>query len=70
MTEQISALIDDELTVEDAAHLIVTMQSSQSAAETWSQYHLIGDAMRGTVALSLHFKRNLMQRLELEPEAP
>ncbi|MDP3678023.1 MAG: sigma-E factor negative regulatory protein [Methylotenera sp.] len=67
MTEQISALMDDELAIEEAAHILTSMQSSKQAAETWSQYHLIGDAMRGGAALSPHFKQNLMQKLELEP---
>lgn len=67
MNEQISALIDDEMNVADAAHIIAAMQSSSAAADAWSQYHLIGDAMRGTNALSSGFKQNLMHQLELEP---
>jgi sigma-E factor negative regulatory protein RseA len=67
MNEQISALIDDEIAVEDAAHLITAVQSSRQAAEAWSQYHLIGDAMRGTSTFSPSFKHNLMQKIEQEP---
>jgi sigma-E factor negative regulatory protein RseA len=67
MNEQISALIDDEVAVEDSAHLITMLQSSKQGAEAWSQYHLIGDAMRGDVHLSFNFKQNLMQKIELEP---
>lgn len=67
MSEQISALIDDEIAVEDAVHLIIAMQSNKQIAEAWSQYHLIGDAMRGNVAFSSSFKQNLMQKIELEP---
>jgi len=67
MNEQISALIDDEIAVEDAAHLITAVQSNRQAAEAWSQYHLIGDAMRGTSTLSNNFKHNLMQKIEQEP---
>ena len=67
MNEQISALIDDEIDIEDAAQLIGMLQSSKQGAEAWSQYHLIGDAMRGDANLSPNFKQNLMQKIDLEP---
>jgi sigma-E factor negative regulatory protein RseA len=67
MNEQISALIDNEIDAADAAHLIAAIQSSSTSAAAWSQYHLIGDAMRGADALSADFKYHLMQRIELEP---
>jgi sigma-E factor negative regulatory protein RseA len=67
MNEQISALIDGEMSAEDAAHIIAAIETSAVAAGAWSQYHLIGDAMRGTGALSPDFKQNLMLELELEP---
>ena len=66
MNEQISAMLDDEIAVEDASHLITAVQSNRQAAEAWSQYHLIGDAMRGTVMFSTDFKQNLMQKIDLE----
>jgi len=67
MSEQISALIDDELAIDDAVRTLVGIQSNKQAAETWSQYHLIGDAMRGSAMFSPVFKQNLMQKLEQEP---
>ena len=67
MSEQISALMDDEIAVEDAVHLIASMQSSRMAAESWSCYHLIGDAMRGDYVLSKNFKQDLMRKLDQEP---
>lgn len=66
MNEQISALTDEEIAIEDAAHLITAVQSSRQAADAWSQYHLIGDAMRGAASFSPDFKQNLMQKIELE----
>jgi sigma-E factor negative regulatory protein RseA len=62
MTEHISALTDDEIAFDDAE-----LQSNNHTAEVWSQYHLIGDVMRGANALSPNFKQNLMQKIELEP---
>lgn len=67
MSEQISALMDDEIAVEDATHLIYSMQSSKQSAEAWSQYNLIGDIMRGNQLLSKDFKQNLMHKLDQEP---
>lgn len=66
MNEQLSALIDDEIALDDAAHLLAAVQSSKQLADAWGQYHLIGDAMRGTPAFSSDFKQNLMQKIELE----
>lgn len=66
MNEQISALTDEEIAIEDAAHLIAAVQSSRQAADAWSQYHLIGDAMRGAASFSPDFKQNLMRKIELE----
>jgi sigma-E factor negative regulatory protein RseA len=67
MSEQISALMDDEIAVEDAGRLIAVLHSSKQANEAWSEYHLIGDAMRGNAMLSKDFKQNLMQKIEMEP---
>jgi len=67
MNEQISALIDGEIALEDAAHLIAAMQSNSSAAQAWSHYHLIGDVMRGTNTFDLNCKQSLMEKIELEP---
>lgn len=67
MNEQISALLDDEIAIEDAAHIIMSVQSQKAASIAWQQYHLIGDAMRGDALLSAKFKQNLMQKLDAEP---
>lgn len=67
MSEQVSALMDDEIAAEDASRLIAAVHSSKQAAEAWGEYHLIGDAMRGNALLSKDFKQNLMQKIDLEP---
>ena len=67
MSEQISALMDDEIAVENAEHLIASMHTSKQASQTWHHYHLIGDAMRGDVVLGASFKQKLMERIEQEP---
>jgi sigma-E factor negative regulatory protein RseA len=67
MSEQISALMDDEIAVDDAEHLLTSIHTSKQASQTWNHYHLIGDAMRGDVVLSSDFKHKLMQKIEQEP---
>ncbi len=67
MSEQISALMDDEIAVEDAEHLLTSINVSKSAAQAWNHYHLIGDVMRNDVGLSLDFKQKLMHKLDQEP---
>lgn len=67
MSEQISALMDDEIALEDASRLIAFLHNNKQAAEVWSDYHLIGDAMRGNAMFSKNFKQNLMQKIEMEP---
>ncbi len=67
MTEQISALADDEIALADAMHLMSSMQPNSPSADAWRQYHMIGDVMRGSDVLSANFKENLMAKLDLEP---
>lgn len=66
MNEQLSALIDDEIALAEAGHLLAAAQSNKQLTDAWGHYHLIGDAMRGTPAFSADFKQNLMQKIELE----
>jgi sigma-E factor negative regulatory protein RseA len=66
MNEQISALMDDEISAHDAPHLITSIQSNNKASEAWDLYHLIGDAMRGTSMFDPAFRHSLMQKLEAE----
>ena len=44
--EQLSALVDDELTYE-ASSVIDNLLEDDKAKETWTRYHLIGDSLRG-----------------------
>lgn len=67
MNEQISALLDDEISIDEAGHIIVAVESQKAASLAWQQYLLIGDAMRGDAILSADFKQNLMHKLDAEP---
>lgn len=67
MKDQISALMDDELDVDASDHVFAAVKSSQECYESWSTYHLIGDAMRGNLDLSHDFHKRVMARIEEEP---
>jgi sigma-E factor negative regulatory protein RseA len=69
MKDQISALMDDEFDVEGSGHLLTAIKAGGELAESWSTYHLIGDAMRGEAFLQSDLKHRVMQRLESEPTA-
>ena len=56
MKDQISALMDDEFDVEGSGHLLTAIKAGGELAESWSTYHLIGDAMRGEAFLQSDLK--------------
>lgn len=67
MKEQISALMDDELSPDGLEYLFTAVKSDNQIGECWTTYHLIGDVMRGNPLCSPDFKKRLMQKLEAEP---
>lgn len=64
--EQLSALMDGDLSEIEVLNELGTDPALQ---DTWSRYHLIGDAMRGDlpVNLQLDLSDNIMLALEDEP---
>ena len=64
--EQLSALMDGDLSVIEVLNELGTDPALQ---DTWSRYHLIGDAMRGDlpVNLQLDLSDSIMLALEDEP---
>lgn len=64
---QISALMDNEVDLDDVPHLMTAIKAGNNAAECWESYHLIGDVMRGNTGLNTNFKSNFMQKLNAEP---
>lgn len=45
--EQISALMDNELSDQNAHQALLRLDDNPEARESWATYHLIGDVMRG-----------------------
>lgn len=67
MKEQISALMDDELSTDSLDYLFTAVKSDDNLGECWATYHLIGDVMRGNPLMKPDLKQYLMQKLEAEP---
>jgi sigma-E factor negative regulatory protein RseA len=67
MKDQLSALIDGELEIESADHLIASAKAGGELKNCWAYYHLIGDAMRNEVSMSQGFSNRVMSALDAEP---
>ncbi|HSI24230.1 MAG TPA: sigma-E factor negative regulatory protein [Methylotenera sp.] len=72
MKDQLSALIDGELDVASAEHVIKAAKVGGELRNCWAHYHLIGDAIRGDIGhneahTSHDFSARVMGALENEP---
>lgn len=63
--EQISALMDDELSGADSRQALNRLGDSEEARERWSTYHLIGDILRSQHA-PLDVSARVSRALETE----
>lgn len=67
MNERLSALMDGELD-DDAAGVVFThLRASEDGRQRWSDYHLIGDALRQGEALDRDLTARVMEALLEEP---
>jgi len=67
LDELISALMDGELLHHDAQDAIAKFKQRGESRRSWSEYHLIGDALRGGPALSSDVAARVALRLADEP---
>jgi len=67
MSEKVSALADGEMQTQEAMSEIASMLSDKEKMRVWSDYQLIGDAMRGEANLGSSFSARLMLAIEQEP---
>jgi sigma-E factor negative regulatory protein RseA len=67
MKNQLSALIDGELEIDSADHLIASAKAGGELKQCWVHYHLIGDAMRGEMNTNHSLSHRVMSALEAEP---
>ena len=64
--EQISALMDGELSPQDSSQALRRLDDTPEAREHWETYHLIGDAMRGQ-AFGVNVAGRISAALQNEP---
>ena len=67
MKEQISALMDNDLALEDAEFLMTALKANGQASKSWATYHLIGDVMRGNKVLRHDLTASIMQEIAKQP---
>ena len=67
MKDQISALVDDEISLHDAEYLYTALKAESESRECWMTYHLIGDAMRGSPIFKSDMRSRIMQQLDNAP---
>ena len=65
--EQLSALMDGELDDEQAERTLQGIRSNDAAMETWTHFHLIGDAIRGEGVATPTLSERVLAALEAEP---
>jgi sigma-E factor negative regulatory protein RseA len=67
MTERLSALMDGELDDYEAAAAFARLRSNEDYRQHWSDYHMIGDALRGSAQLEVDLTARVMESLLDEP---
>lgn len=69
LKEQISALLDNELSDVEADSVLTQLTQQQELRREWDRYHLIGDVMRGeSMQLQAHeISERVRQQVALEP---
>jgi len=67
--EQISALLDSELSEQEVGQTIDLLLDQSEFKETWGRYHLIGDVIRGEAQGKIHqsIAEQVQQKLKSEP---
>jgi sigma-E factor negative regulatory protein RseA len=65
--DAISALMDGELSADDARRQIGNLKNDPALRARWDDFHLIGDALRGETQLTPQFGEALAKRLAAEP---
>lgn len=67
MTEKLSALMDGELDEIETTAAFARLHNSEDYRQHWSEYHLIGDALRGSAGLQSDMTARVMEALINEP---
>ena len=65
--QQLSAVLDGAATHAETEACIAALKRDDALRQDWSEYHLIGDLMRGTAPASDDFMARLSAQLATEP---
>ncbi len=65
--QSLSALIDAEATRDETASCLAQLKRDFEAGQRWSEYHLIGDVMRGMEPMRKDFVTRFSDSLAAEP---
>jgi sigma-E factor negative regulatory protein RseA len=65
--EKISALMDGEADGQEAHQAFLRLQDTADARDTWANYHLIGDVMRGEALPAFDVSQRVAAALAQEP---
>lgn len=65
--QQLSAVLDGAATHAETEACIAALKRDEALRQDWSEYHLIGDLMRGAVPASDDFMARLSAQLASEP---
>lgn len=65
--EKISALMDGEADGQEAHQAMLRLKDTGEARETWANYHLIGDVMRGDVLPGFDVSQRVAAAIAQEP---
>ena len=67
--EQVSALLDEELSPQEASMVLNLLRDQEGLRLQWGRYHLIGDVMRGEMTQTDGFRmrQQISERLATEP---
>ncbi len=65
--ENISALMDSELDGHELHQAMLRIKDTEQARESWTTYHLIGDAMRGEAVLAIDVSQRITAAMAQEP---
>jgi sigma-E factor negative regulatory protein RseA len=67
MTQEISSLMDGELSSPEAERAIRACCTTPEAAQKWQEYHLIGDVLRGGLPHPTDTAERVARALDSEP---
>jgi sigma-E factor negative regulatory protein RseA len=67
MTQEISSLMDGELSSPEAERAIRACCTTPEAAQKWQEYHLIGDVLRGGLPHPTDTAARVAKALQTEP---